>query len=264
MSVETYSIVAIILYGISAVCQWLRIQGRSIGKPVVSLLAAVGVGAQTYSLHHIIHNAAGINLNIYAICSLCSWLVILILLISSIRKPVENLLALVLPMAMVAIGTSTFIPSQPTLLSSHSPGLVSHIIISVLAYSTLSVAAIQAILLAYQENLLKRHASNRLMRAFPPMQTMEKLLFEFLWAGLILLTLCLASGFLYLQDMFAQHVVHKTVFSVLAWLLFVILLAGRMILGWRGQTATRWTLSGFAFLMLAFFGSKFVMDLVTN
>lgn len=143
--------------------------------------------------------------------------------------------------------------------------MVAHVLVSVLAYSMLTVAAIQAVLLAYQENHLKHHRhSNSIIRAFPPMQTMEKLLFEFLWVGLILLTLSLASGFLYLHDAFVQHVAHKTILSVLAWILFVILLAGRRVLGWRGQTATRWTLSGFTFLMLAFFGSKFVMDLMIN
>lgn len=265
MSVEIYSAVAVAFYGIGVLCQWLRIQGRAIRQPVVWLLAMAGAIAQTFSIYYIIHPDAGINLNFYAVGSLCCWLVTLILLLSSLRKPVENLFVIVLPMAILAILTSTFLPARPALLSNRTSGMVAHVLVSVLAYSMLTVAAIQAVLLAYQENHIKQHRhSNSIIRAFPPMQTMEKLLFEFLWVGLILLTFSLASGFLYLHDAFAQHVAHKTILSVLAWILFVILLAGRRALGWRGQTATRWTLSGFAFLMLAFFGSKFVMDLMIN
>ncbi len=264
MSVETFSTVAIVFYVASALCQWFRIQERNISKLTVQLLALAGAAAQTLSIYCIIHPPLGINLHFFAVGSLCSWLVILVVLISSVRKPVENLLVVLLPMAIAAIATSTFIPVRPSLLANKTPGMVSHILVSVLAYSTLTIAAFQAVLLAYQENLLKHHHPTGIIRAFPPMQTMEKLLFEFLWAGLILLTASLASGFVFLQDMFAQHVAHKTILSVLAWLLFATLLAGRMILGWRGRTAIRWTLSGFVLLMLAFFGSKFVMDLVIN
>ncbi|CAM3584208.1 cytochrome C assembly family protein [Parendozoicomonas haliclonae] len=264
MSVETFSTVAIVFYAFSALCQWLRIQGRDIKKAIVQLLALIGAGAQAFSIYHVLHQPEGINLNFYAAGSLSSWLVILILLLSSIRKPVENLLVVLLPVAIAAIASSTFISTKPTLLMNRAPGMVGHILISILAYSTLTVAAFQAVLLAYQENLLKGHHQNSVIQAFPPMQTMEKLLFEFLWAGLILLTLSLGSGFLFLQDMFAQHVAHKTVLSVLAWILFAILLGGRTVMGWRGKTAIRWTLSGFSLLMLAFFGSKFIMDMVIN
>ena len=264
MSVEVPSIVAITLYTLSALCQWLRIQERNIPKLSVQLLALGGAIGQCLSIFLVIHTSAGVNLNFFAVGSLSSWMVILIILASSIRKPVENLLIVLLPMAIAAIATSTFIVAPSVILTNHSTGIIGHIIVSILAYSTLTVAAFQAVLLAYQENLLKRHHPTGIIRAFPPMQTMEKLLFEFLWAGLILLTLCLGSGFFYLQDMFAQHIAHKTILAVMAWILFATLLGGRTLMGWRGRTAIRWTLCGFALLMLAFFGSKFVLDLVIN
>ncbi|WP_281646043.1 cytochrome c biogenesis protein CcsA [Parendozoicomonas sp. Alg238-R29] len=264
MSVEVPSALAIILYTLSALSQWLRIQGKSINKLAVQLFALGGAIAQALSIYYVVHTEAGINLNFFAVGSLSSWMVILIILLSSIRKPVENLLIVLLPMAIAAIATSDLITAQSTILSNRSAGMVAHIIVSILAYSTLTVAAFQALLLAYQENHLKHHHPVGIIRAFPPMQTMEKLLFEFLWAGLILLTLCLGSGFAYLNDMFAQHLAHKTILAVMAWIMFAILLAGRSFMGWRGRTAIRMTLSGFAFLMLAFFGSKFVLDLVIN
>ncbi|MTI12411.1 cytochrome C assembly family protein [Sansalvadorimonas verongulae] len=264
MSVEAPSAIAVVLYVISALCQWLRIKGKDINKLFVQLLALGGAVAQCFSLYYVIHPPEGINLNFFAVASLSSWVVILIVLLSSIRKPVDNLLIVLLPMAVAAIASSDLISARHTILLDHSAGIISHIIISIVAYSTMTVAAFQALLLAYQEKHLKQHHPTGIIRAFPPMQTMEKLLFEFLWAGLILLTLCLASGFAYLNDMFAQHVAHKTIFGALAWILFATLLAGRTFRGWRGRTAIRWTLSGFVFLMLAFFGSKFVLDLVIN
>ena len=91
---------------------------------------------------------------------------------------------------------------------------------------------------------------------------MESLLFEMIAAGFILLTLALISGFAFLQNMFAQHLVHKTVLSTLAWLVFGGLLLGRFRYGWRGRTAIIWTLSGFVILILAYFGSKAVLELM--
>jgi ABC-type uncharacterized transport system permease subunit len=93
---------------------------------------------------------------------------------------------------------------------------------------------------------------------------MESLLFQMIATGYALLTLALVTGILFLEDIFAQHLVHKTVLSIIAWLVFGILLWGRWRFGWRGRVAIRWTIGGFIFLMLAYFGSKFVLELVLN
>ena len=264
MTLEVPSILAILLYSGSTLCQWLRMQSRAIQKEWVLLLTLGGAIAQLLSIYHVIHIEAGINLTFFTVGSLSSWMVILIVLMSCIRKPVENLLIILLPLAIAAIATSAFLNTPTLILQNHRPGMIGHILISILAYSTLTVAAVQALLLAYQENHLKRHIPTGIIRAFPPMQTMEKLLFEFVWAGLILLTFSLGSGLIYLQDMFAQHVAHKTILGIMAWCLFATLLAGRTLYGWRGRTATRWTLGGFFVLMLAYFGSKLIIELVLN
>ena len=67
---------------------------------------------------------------------------------------------------------------------------------------------------------------------------------------------------IFLEDIFAQHLVHKTVLSLVAWCIFAILLWGRHVLGWRGNTAVKLTLAGFVVLMLAFFGSKLVLEVI--
>jgi len=88
------------------------------------------------------------------------------------------------------------------------------------------------------------------------------MLFELIWLGFILLSVSMIAGFLYVDDLFAQDLVHKTVLTIMAWFLFSILLWGRYQLGWRSQTAVRFTLSGFALLMLAYFGSKLVLEVI--
>lgn len=93
---------------------------------------------------------------------------------------------------------------------------------------------------------------------------MERVLFELVWAGIVLLTLSIISGLLFLDNFFAQHLAHKTVLSLLAWVIFTTLLIGRYRFGWRGMRAVRWTLGGCALLILAYFGSKFVLEVVLN
>ena len=164
--------------------------------------------------------------------------------------------------------------SQPGCRSSHAtlrrrsgshPSFAAsaHIASSLIAYSLLNIAALQALFVAIQDHYLRNHRTdNALMRSLPSLQAMESLMFQLIAAGLLFLTLSLMSGFLFLDDMFAQHLAHKTVLSLLAWLVFAILLVGRQRFGWRGQTAIRWTLGGFMALMLAYFGSKMVLELI--
>jgi len=93
---------------------------------------------------------------------------------------------------------------------------------------------------------------------------MESLLFQMLGTGLFFLTISLVSGFIFIEDLFAQHLAHKTVLSIIAWIIFSSLLIGRLRYGWRGRTAVRWTLTGFILLLLAYFGSKLVLELILN
>ncbi len=131
-----------------------------------------------------------------------------------------------------------------------------------LAYSLLSIAAIQSIVLALQDRRLRHKHPGGLTGALPPLQVMESLLFQMIGLGFIFLSLSLLSGIVYLEDIFAQHLVHKTVLSIVAWAVFGVLLWGRWHSGWRGRTAIRWTLGGFVLLLLAYFGSKLVLELI--
>jgi ABC-type uncharacterized transport system permease subunit len=137
-----------------------------------------------------------------------------------------------------------------------------HAWLALLAYAALAVGALLAIMLWLQERALRRRQLGQLMRLLPPLTQLEILLFRTIGAGFALLTLALLSGGLFVQDLFAQHLAHKTVLSIMAWLVFALLLLGRWRLGWRGRRAVRLTLGAMSLLLLAFFGSKFVLELV--
>src|SRR5690349_4230829 len=134
-----------------------------------------------------------------------------------------------------------------------------HVVLSVLGAGLLTLAAVQAITLALQDALLHGKSGNALVQALPPLQTMERALFVLIGLGFVLLSLSLLSGLLFVEDMLAQHLVQKTVLSVVAWTLFGGLLWGRWRWGWRGRTAVRWTLAGYGVLILAYFGTKLVL-----
>ena len=137
-----------------------------------------------------------------------------------------------------------------------------HAWFALLAYATLALAALFALMLWLQERALRRREFHGWLRALPPLVELESLLFRTIAVGFVLLTATLLSGVLFVENLFAQHLVHKTVLSVLSWLAFGGLLLGRWRYGWRGVVAVRWTLAAMALLILAFFGSKFVLELV--
>ena len=133
---------------------------------------------------------------------------------------------------------------------------------ALLAYATLAVAALLALMLWVQERALRRRDVRGWLRALPPLTELETLLFRTIAVGFVLLTATLLTGLLFVDDFLGQDVLHKTVLSLLSWLLFGALLVGRWRHGWRGAKAVRWTLAAMALLVLAFFGSKFVLELV--
>ena len=140
--------------------------------------------------------------------------------------------------------------------------LTAHILLSMGAAALLFAAAVTALLLVFLDRRLRTRRLADLPSVLPPLDALEKVMFRLIAAGFVLLTLGLVTGFVFVTNLFEQHLEHKTILSLIAWVLFGILLFGRLRYGWRGRAAVRWTLSGFGMLTLAYFGSKFVLETV--
>ena len=214
------------------------------------------------ALYGVIFTGHGMDLAFFNMLSLVAWLVVVLLLIAALTQPVENLGIAILPLAAVAALLQPLLHTGPELVAGEARGIDLHIVLSVLSYSLLAIAVVQAGLLAVQDYHLRNRHPGGFIRALPALETMERLLFQMIGVGFVLLTFSLLSGAAFLEDIFAQHLVHKTLLSIVAWLVFAVLLWGRWRMGWRGRTAIRWTLGGFIALMLAYFGSKLVLELI--
>ncbi len=210
-----------------------------------------------------VHNNS-FNFGFISTAALVSLIVALLLLLATLNKPVEKLGIVIFPIAAIMLWLELNLPEKTHLLYIHNWQMSVHILTSIIAFSLLNIAALQAVLLAIQDQQLKSHPPKRCIQSLPPLQTMEALLFQMLGAGLLFLTLSLVSGFIFIEDLFAQHLVHKTVLSIIAWIIFSGLLMGRSCYGWRGKTAVHWTLIGFMLLLLAYFGSKLVLEVILH
>jgi ABC-type uncharacterized transport system permease subunit len=239
--------------------------GSGSGRSAALLAGIVGLLAHGALLYPLTLTPGGLNLGIFNAASLVALITVALLLLAAFQEPVENLGIPVFSIAAITIGLVLLFPTHH-LITSDATGwqLDAHILLSLLAYSVLGLAVLQALLLAIQEAHLHNRQPGGIIRSLPPLQTMESLMFQMIGVGFALLTLALVTGILFLQDIFAQHLVHKTVLSIIAWCVFALLLWGRWRFGWRGRVAIRWTVGGFIFLMLAYFGSKLVLELILN
>jgi ABC-type uncharacterized transport system permease subunit len=263
----TIAILAIILYLISWFLLGFKLRSQlnnstPINKKIYLSIWSFALLLHATALYYPILLGNGLSINMIIAASHIIWLTSLVLLITTWTHDIEALGIFILPLTAFILVLQQTVSLDAAHLVQVNNGLGVHIFTSLLAYSMLMLAAIQAALLAEQNNHLHNHKPTGFIRTLPALQDMEILLFRFITLGVILLTIALITGFIYLDDLFGQHIAHKTILSILAWLIFSILLIGHIKLGWRGRTAIRWTLSGFIILMIAFFGSKIIQYLL--
>jgi len=255
------AILAIVCY-LSAAFLLLRRPARLSLRPIFVGLSFTGMLLHGIALAKQMLTPSGIDLGFFSTLALISLMVVFLYLLALLDKPVDKLGLAVLPLAALALGLRLVFPAEVHILTNLGPAMQAHILVSLLAFSLLNIAALQALLLTCQDFQLHRKRSGWFLRSLPPLETMEALLFQMIGVGFFLLSLSLVSGFWFIEDLFAQHLAHKTVLSLLSWLVFGVLLWGRLSFGWRGRTAVRWTLAGFGMLLLAYFGSKLVLEII--
>jgi ABC-type uncharacterized transport system permease subunit len=265
-------LVSALLYGALALYSW-RARWRPAANapsPAASFNAIEQYGVLVpLGLHAVLIARAmfapdGLHLGVGNAVSAILWLTVLIYWAGNFFYRLDGLQSLVLPVAAVAALLPAMLPSVRPLPNTELVVFKIHLLIAMLAYSLFTIASLHVLLMALLERRLHDGSVPRALQGLPPLLAMETLLFRIIWAGFILLTATLASGVLYSEELFgrAARFNHKTVFGVLSWVIFAALLGGRHVYGWRGRVAVRWTLTGFLMLVLAYVGSKFVLEVI--
>jgi len=264
MSHDIPLILAAVFYIVAAGLLYQSIRTQSSGRRSLSLTFAV-VGALIHGGVQVNNwfGGAPLDVSLPHLMSLCA-LVIILVLISSMftHNTLYDAGLVALPIAAGVLLLEWVLPHGVIPLKDVSTGIAVHLVSSVLAFGVLSIAGVYALFVAIIDHFLRRHHLNPLVRTLPALEVLESLLFKLISVGFVLLTVSLISGMLFITDIFAQHLVHKTILSILTWLLFGLLLFGRWRYGWRGSLAVRMTLAGIVLLLLSYFGSKLVLEII--
>jgi ABC-type uncharacterized transport system permease subunit len=204
----------------------------------------------------------GLDANFINMLGLAALMTVVVLLISSLRSRMLEAGIVVFPGAAVCLWLMWLVQPSPLVLTQAGTMLEIHVFSSLLAWSLLSIAAISALMLATQDYLLRHPRPIRQLEFLPPLTVLETLMFRLIAGGWLVLTLSLLTGLMFIDNLLAQHLVHKTVLSLASWILFGLLLGGRWWFGWRGRRAVNWTLMAMLLLALAYFGSKLVLEVI--
>jgi ABC-type uncharacterized transport system permease subunit len=250
----------LILYTASA---WVMLRSASHPRlgPVAWALVLAAVFAHTDAIVHMMRIEGPVSISLLEALSLLAWTLAVLACFICIERQNRVLGAILL--ASCALGAAAT-GSGRTYPEENVAGwdLTAHILLSMGAAALLFAAAVTAGLLVFLDRRLRTRRLADLPSVLPPLDALERVMFRLIAAGFVLLTLALLTGLVFVTNLFAQHLIHKTILSMIAWVLFAILLIGRTRYGWRGRGAVRWTLSGFGVLTLAYFGSKFVLETV--
>lgn len=259
---DIFSLSAAACYLLSAAMLYRNLVASAQASRMPSVWVAV-LGVFLHSIAQYQHwtPAGAIEISVLNVLSLSALVVTTILVLSTaLRQSLFDAGLIALPLAALLLLAEWAIPAPGSLFEESSLGIGVHVTCSILAFGLLSLAGFYALLVAFIDHFLRRHHLNPLVRALPPLAVLETLLFRLIAAGFVLLTVSLSTGLLFVHDLFAQHLAHKTILAITAWLVFGSLLFGRMAWGWRGRTAVRLTLAGVVLLLLAYFGSKLVLE----
>lgn len=257
------SLAAIVCYGVALVLLSRRISHETF-HPGPFAWTGIGLGMVMHfgAIWSAISQPTGLDLELINALNVMLLVMTLFVTMASARLPVAILLLALLPLDILALVWRLLSDADASTFKPVDTGTLPHVIVSMIAGSVLLLAFLQALFLRGVEKHLKARTRTNWLRHVPALESMESLLFAAIWAGLGLFVLGILSGFLYLDNMFAQRLVHHTILLSAAALGYVILLVGRYQFGWRGATASRWVLGATALLVLGYFGSKFVLEVL--
>lgn len=262
-------LIAFFSYGALAAYFW-RVQtagnGEALSRGLIGHVVLLPLAMHGYLLYAELFVGSEMNLGLVYVISLILWLTMLVYWVARFFYPIASLQTLVLPLAAAGVLLPALFPKVHPQLSNTSFAFDAHILAAMLVYSLFTIAALHAGLMSLVEKRLHHATLPRVLQALPPLLTMEKLLFRIIGAGFVLLTLTLLSGIIFSEQVFGKpwQFNHKMLFGFISWCVFAVLLAGHHFYGWRGRTAVHWTMSGYAFLLLAYLGTKFVLEVLLH
>lgn len=269
---------AALAYGLLAISLWQPLKS---GNPQTSagavrracLLGAIALhGVGLYMT--ILHSASHLYLGWALALSAAMWLGMIVFWLESLVTRIDGLLLILLPAAAIISAGAAVFHQGHVVSNAANEWLRIHLLIALTAYGLTTVAALQAMLMAALDRYLHRPVEQagqrnllaRALDAMPPLLVQEHLLFHLIWISFSVLTLTVITGAIVSLQLAGTlfPLDHKTIFTLLSWATFAVLLTGRHLSGWRGRKALRWTLVGFAFMLLSYSGSRFVIDVILN
>jgi ABC-type uncharacterized transport system permease subunit len=272
-----FHLLAALAYAVLAIALWRPLAGAQDGGPVsagvvrrVCLGGAIvlhGIGlAEAVTPNH------GLFLGWALALSAAVWLGLIVFWLESLVMRIDGLLLILLPAATLTALLAGIFPGGHAVDHANNELLRIHLLIALMAYGLITIAALQAMLMAALDRQLHRPVQpeatrgifDRALDSMPPLVVQEVLLFRLIWIGFSILTLTIITGSIVSMRISGSFMPmdHKTLFTLLSWITFGGLLIGRYTRGWRGRIALRWTLVGFAFLLLSYTGSRFVLDVI--
>ncbi len=230
----------------------------------VMVSAALALAFHAWSLGDLILSGSGQNLSILNVASLISFIISLVMSGAMLKTRIWFLLPIVYSFSAINLLAATLLPSSYITHFEHDPKLLIHISLALFSYSTLTIGALYALQLAWLDNRLKAKKALAINPNVPPLMLIERQLFKIILIGNLLLTMTLVTGFTFVQDMFVQGKAHKAILSFIAWLIYSVLIWGHYHKGWRGKKVTWFAVAGATLLTIAYFGSRFVREIILN
>ena len=231
------------------------------GRIAGALIVAVGIVVHVAALTDERFLAPGSALSLGDTAAIIGALIAITALLMTVRPQLRGMAALLLVIAAVleaafSEGARSFTTGRP------GWELAFHVAMATTAFAFLTIGAVLAIAQVLVDRRLRSRQPLGMLRILTPLESLESGCFHSIQAGFFLLTLALVSGAFFVENLFAQHLVHKVVLAIIAWVVFGVLLTGRWRFGWRGRKALRWTLAGYVLLVLSYFGSKLILEQV--
>lgn len=256
------SILAAILYLASAWTQILSLESGETGQHRQTALLGISAIIAHSVATYLPATAGESSLGFYRVASLMCLSMGVISIATLLVRPLHTLLIVLFPLAAFTILVATFAPDTARPMSDLPRGILSHVSASIISFAVLALAVLQGLLVTLQSRQLRRLKAKGLFRKLPPLEAATLLFFELTATGFLILTLSIATGAIFIEDLFGQHLVHKTVLTLLAWGLYFVLLTQYLRMGWRVQSAIVVNLIAFGLLVMGFFGSKLVLELL--